>query len=59
MGLDPGLGRPAGEGNGNPHQYSAWEILWTEEPGGLQKGLMGCKELDMTERQSTELTTRL
>ena len=28
----------------------AWEILWTEEPGGLQS--MGHKELDTTERQS-------
>ena len=26
----------------------AWEILWTEEPGGLQS--MGSKELDTTER---------
>ena len=25
----------------------AWEILWTEEPGGLQS--MGSQELDMTE----------
>ena len=24
----------------------AWEILWTEEPGGLQS--MGLQELDMT-----------
>ena len=24
----------------------AWEILWTEEPGGLQS--MGSQELDMT-----------
>ena len=24
----------------------AWEIAWTEEPGGLQS--WGCKELDMT-----------
>ena len=22
--------------NGNPLQYSSWEILWTQEPGGLQ-----------------------
>ena len=22
--------------NGNPFQYSCWEIPWTEEPGGLQ-----------------------
>ena len=26
----------------------AWEILWTDEPGGLQS--MGSQELDMTER---------
>ena len=26
----------------------AWEIPWTEEPGGLQS--WGCKEFDMTER---------
>ena len=33
----PGLGRSPGEGNGNLLQYScAWEIPWTEEPGGLQ-----------------------
>ena len=32
----PGLGRFPGEGNGNPLQYLAWKILWTEEPGGLQ-----------------------
>ena len=25
-----------GGGNGNPLQYSSWEIPWTEEPGGLQ-----------------------
>ena len=22
-------------GNGNPLQYSCWEIAWTEEPGGI------------------------
>ena len=32
----PGSGRSPGEGNGNPLQYSAWRIPWTEEPGGLQ-----------------------
>ena len=36
MGSIPGLGRSPGEGNGNPLQYSAWEIPWTEEPGRLQ-----------------------
>ena len=29
----------------------AWEIPWTEEPGGIQS--MGPKELDTTERVST------
>ena len=29
----------------------AWEIPWTEEPGGLQS--MGCKESDMTETTTT------
>ena len=32
----PGLGRFPGGGNGNPLQYSAWKIPWTEEPGRLQ-----------------------
>ena len=31
----PGSGRSPGEGNGNPLQYSCWEIPWTEEPGRL------------------------
>ena len=31
-------GRPHGEGNHNPLQYSGLEILWTEEPGGLDCG---------------------
>ena len=35
-GLIPGLGRSPGEGNGNPLQYSAWKIPWTEKPGRLQ-----------------------
>ena len=30
MGLIPGSGRSLGEGNGNPLQYSCWEIPWTE-----------------------------
>ena len=33
--LIPGLGRSPGGGNGNPLQYLAWKIPWTEEPGGL------------------------
>ena len=36
LGSIPALGRSPGEGNGNPLQYSSWEIPRTEEPGGLQ-----------------------
>ena len=32
----PGSGRFPGEGNGNPLQYSCWEIPWSEESGRLQ-----------------------
>ena len=32
----PGSGIFPGGGNGNPLQYSCWEILLTEEPGRLQ-----------------------
>ena len=44
--LIPGSGRPPGEGNGNPLQYSCWRI-----PGGGGAGysLWGCKESDVTE----------
>ena len=34
MGSLPGLGRPSGEGNGNPLQHSCLEIPRTEEAGG-------------------------
>ena len=27
-------GRSPGEGNGNPSRILAWEISWTEKPGG-------------------------
>ena len=36
MGLIPGSGRSPGDGDGNPLQFLAWEIPWTEEPGGVQ-----------------------
>ena len=36
LGSIPGLGRSAGEGNGNPLQYYCLENPWTEEPGRLQ-----------------------
>ena len=34
--------------NGKPPSVLAWEIPWTEEPGGLQ--CMGPQESDTTER---------
>ena len=36
LGSISGSGRSPGGGNGNTLQYKAWEIPWTEEPGGLQ-----------------------
>ena len=52
LGLIPGLGRSPGGGHGNPPQY-----FCLENPHG-QRNLAGdspwgCKELDMTERLST------
>ena len=35
-GLIPGLGRSPGGGNATHSSILAWEIPWTEEPGGLQ-----------------------
>ena len=34
-----GLARSPGNGNGNHCSILAWEITWTEEPGGLRVGL--------------------
>ena len=34
-GLIPGSERSPEEGNGNHSILLVWEILWTEEPGGL------------------------
>ena len=36
VGSIPGSGKSPGGGNGNPLQYSCWEIPQTEEPGRLQ-----------------------
>ena len=36
VGSIPGLGRSPGGGRGNPFQYFAWRVSWTEEPGRLQ-----------------------
>ena len=35
-GLIPGRGRSPGEGKATHSSILAWEILWTEDPGGLQ-----------------------
>ena len=46
-GFDLCVGKIPGEGNATHSSTLAWEIPWTEEPGGLQS--MGSqKELDMT-----------
>ena len=34
-GLIPESGRSPGEGNGNHFTILAWEMPWTEKPGGL------------------------
>ena len=48
VGSIPGLGRsPAGR-NGNHSSILAWEIPWTEEPGGLYSP-WDHKESDTTE----------
>ena len=36
VGLIPGLGRTLGRGMTTYANILGWEILWTEEPGGLQ-----------------------
>ena len=36
VGLTPGSGRSPGGGRDSPLQCLAWEVPWTEEPGGLQ-----------------------
>ena len=50
----PGLGRSSGEGNGNYASILAWEILWLEEPGGLQS--MGSQRVghDLETKQKEE-----
>ena len=35
VGSIPGSGRSPGEANGTHSSILAWEIPWTEEPGGL------------------------
>ena len=54
MGLISGSGKFFGEGNSNQFQYSSWEILWTEEPGGSSDYMatvhVVTRESDMTEQ---------
>ena len=45
----PELGRSPGEGNGIPASTLAWEIPWTEGPGGLPS--MGSQGSDTTATQ--------
>ena len=47
----PGLGRPPGEGNGNPLQYTCLEYLM--ERGSWQARTHGVAELDTTEHRHT------
>ena len=47
MGSLPGSGRSPGEGNGTHSSILAWEILWTEELGGLQ-AMWVTQKSDMT-----------
>ena len=43
LGSIPESGRSSRKGNGNHSSILAWEIPWTQEPGGLQ--LMGSQRL--------------
>jgi len=52
----PGLGRSPGEGNGNPLQYSAWKIPWTEEPVGLQYMALQRVRHDLATKQEQNIT---
>ena len=49
----PGSERSPGGGNGNPLQYLAWRIPWTEGPGGLQSTGLPRVGQDLATNQST------
>ena len=53
LGSIPGSGRCPGGGHGNPFQYFAWEIPWTEEHDGLQS--MGSQRVGPTEHGMASL----
>ena len=51
-GSNPGSGRSPEEGNATHSSILAWEIMWTEEPGGLQsKGLQRVRHELSTKQQ--------
>ena len=54
LGLILGSGRSPGEGKGNPLQYLAWRIPWTEELEGLHS--MGSQRVDTDDRLSLSLS---
>ena len=47
-GFDPWVGKIPGGGCGTHSSILAWEIPWTEEPGGLQS--VGHKELNTAQQ---------
>ena len=57
LGSIPGLGRFPGEGHGDPLQYLAWRIPWTDKPGlqpmQLQRVRYDCSNLAHTETYLT------
>ena len=53
LGSIPGLGKSPAEGNGKPLQYSCLENF-IDRKCLVSYRSWGCKELDMTERQSTQ-----
>ena len=56
----PGLGRSQGEEMATHSSILAWEILWTEEPGGLQsKGSQRVRHHLGTKQQQSGCLSRL
>ena len=45
----PGSGRSFGGGNGNLSSILAWEIPWTEAPGGLQSMESQKNEIELSD----------
>ena len=54
MGSIPELGRSLGKGNGNPN-IPTWEILWTEEPGGLHSMGLQRVQHDLATKQEQQV----